>query len=81
MSKKHIWDDENRVKKFLKTFYISCIVLFLIDFLIPRYTHIKVEDWPGFYAVYGFIACVLLVFIAKHILRPLVMKEEDYYDH
>ena len=32
MSKKHIWDDENRVKKFLKTFYISCIVLFLIDF-------------------------------------------------
>ena len=81
MSKKHIWDDENRVKKFLKTFYISCIALFLVDFFIPRYTHIEVENWPGFYAVYGFIACVLLVFIAKHILRPLVMKEEDYYYH
>tara|TARA_B100000674_G_scaffold469250_1_gene455901 strand:- start:332 stop:577 length:246 start_codon:yes stop_codon:yes gene_type:complete len=81
MSKKHIWDNENTVKTFLKTFYVSCALLILVDFVIHRHGHISVEEWPGFYAVYGFIACVLLVFIAKHILRPLVMKEEDYYDH
>lgn len=81
MSKKHFWDDENRVKKFLNLFYLVCVGLILVDFFIHRHGHISVEQWPGFYAVYGFVACVLLVFIAKHILRPLVMKEEDYYDH
>ena len=33
-----------------------------------------------FYAVYGFVACVLLVLVAKYILRPLVKRGEDYYD-
>ena len=25
-------------------------------------------------------ACVLLVLVAKYVLRPLVMRDEDYYD-
>ncbi len=39
------------------------------------------EEWPQFYAIFGFVACVVLVLIAKYILRPLVMREEDYYDN
>ena len=33
---------------------------------------------PGFYAVFGFGACVLLVLAAKA-LRRLLMRPEDYY--
>ena len=42
--------------------------------------HLPWEEWPGFYAMYGFVACVLLVLIAKYILRPLVKRHENYYD-
>ena len=34
----------------------------------------------GFYAVYGFVACVVLVLVAKYILRPMVIRKEDYYE-
>jgi hypothetical protein len=33
----------------------------------------------GFYAIYGFVACVILVLVAKE-MRKLVMRDEDYYD-
>jgi hypothetical protein len=33
----------------------------------------------GFYAFYGFVACVLLVLIAKQ-MRKVLMRKEDYYD-
>jgi len=38
------------------------------------------EAWPGFYAVFGFVACVILVLVAKYVLRPLVKRDEKYYD-
>ena len=37
------------------------------------------ESWPGFYAFFGFVACVALVLAAKE-LRKLVMRDESYYD-
>jgi len=36
------------------------------------------ESWPGFYAFFGFVACVALVLAAKE-LRKLVMRPESYY--
>jgi hypothetical protein len=33
----------------------------------------------GFYALYGFVACVLLVLLAAE-MRKLVMRDEDYYE-
>jgi len=32
-----------------------------------------------FFAVYGFVSCVALIFIAK-ILRKIVKRKENYYD-
>ena len=37
------------------------------------------EGWPGFYPMYGFVACVALVLVAKQ-LRKILMRDEDYYD-
>ena len=65
-----------RVQKY---FYMSLIVLLIVDFFIHKHGHFSWETVPFFYAVYGFIACVGLIFIAK-LLRRLVKRREDYYD-
>jgi len=80
MDKKHIWDDIKNVKMLLKVFFTICVGLFIIDFIVHRHTHAPWEDWYGFYGIYGFVACVLLVLVSKYVLRPLVKRDENYYD-
>ena len=63
----------------LRIFYVICAGLLLADFAYHRHVVHEWEGWWGFYAGYGFIACVLLVLIAKE-MRKLVMRREDYYD-
>ena len=41
--------------------------------------HFPYEMWFGFYCLYGFAACVLLVLVAKQ-LRRVLMRGERYYD-
>ncbi len=65
-----------RVRRY---FYISLFILLVLDLFIPKHGHFAWENAPSFYAVYGFIACVSLIFVAK-ILRLLVKRKEDYYD-
>lgn len=62
-----------------KYFYISLAILLVLDLFIPKHGHFSWENAPSFYAVYGFIACVSLIFVAK-LLRLLVKRKEDYYD-
>jgi len=45
-----------------------------------KHPYFRWEQWPGFYAVYGFVACVVLVLVSRFVLRPLVMRREDYYE-
>ena len=77
--RKHFFDHPGNVKKVLRVFYVICAGLLLADFVVHRHV---VHDWEGlpvFYALYGFVACVLLVLIAKE-MRKLLMRGEDYYD-
>lgn len=67
------------VATLLKWFGGVCVVLFVADFFLQRETHAPGEHLPGFYPVYGFVGCVLLVLVAKE-LRKIVMRSEDYYD-
>jgi membrane protein YdbS with pleckstrin-like domain len=58
----------------------ACLVLLLaMELFIHKHPYFSWEKWFGFYALYGFVACVLLVLVAKYILRPLVKRQEDYY--
>jgi hypothetical protein len=56
------------------------ILLLAVEPFVHKHAYFAWEEWFGFYAVYGFVAGVLLVLIAKHILRPAVKRDEDYYD-
>ncbi len=87
--RKHLWDNPANVKRFLKGFFIICVLLFLLDGLFLAHLvhkHLSfesdtfpLEGWLGFFSIYGFIACALIVLLAKQ-LRKVVMRSEDYYD-
>ncbi len=70
-------------KKFINfvvyTLYFICAVLLLFDVFHHRHGHFNFEEWFSFYAVYGFIACIAIVFSAIQ-LRKILMRDEDYYD-
>ena len=79
------FDRKENVRKILVGLYAGCALLVLIDVIFwitgfDKHPYLRWEKWPGFYAVYGFVACVLLVLVSKYILRPLVMRDENYYD-
>lgn len=77
--KRHLFDDPRNVKRLLYLLYAACAGLFLADFLVHRHVDHPWERLFGFYGIYGFLACVVLVLIAKE-LRKVLMRSEDYYD-
>ena len=80
MKKSHMFDKPENVKKVLIIFFSSLLVLLAVDFFVHKHAYFPWEEWPEFYAVFGFVACVVLVLAAKYILRPLMKRREDYYD-
>jgi len=74
-----IFDKPENVKKLLTTFYISLVVLLIVDFFVHKHGDFPWEDIPDFFAVYGFVSCVTLIFIAK-VLRWLIKRDENYYE-
>ncbi len=75
----NIFDKPKNVKRFLGIFYLSLVVLLIIDFFIPKHGEFPWEDAPNFFAVYGFVSCVLLIFIAK-VLRIFIKRDENHYE-
>jgi len=78
-NKQDFFDKPENIAKILKVFYVICILLVAADFIVHRHIYHDWENIPAFYAVYGFVGCVILVLIAKA-MRKVLMKEEDYYD-
>lgn len=65
-------------KKLFGVFVTLCILIMLVDPMVERHHAAFVwETWPGFYGAFGFISCSILVLISKHVLRPLIMVDEE----
>jgi hypothetical protein len=76
---RHIFDNPANIRRLLRFFFLLCALLLSVDFFYHRHvTHVW-EALFGFYAGFGFIACVVLVLIAKQ-LRRILMRPEDYYE-
>ena len=78
-NKTHIFDKPQNVRRVLWALVAICIVTIGADFVYHRHIVHPWEGVWGFYAIYGFVACVVLVLVAKE-LRKLLMRAEDYYD-
>ena len=72
-------DDPRNVDRLVHGFYVACGLIVAIDVVFPKHGPFAVEHVYGFYGIFGFVACVALVLIAKQ-LRRVLMRPEDYYD-
>ena len=77
--KRHIFDNPRNVKRVRQALYLLCGLSVVAEFFIHRHLEHPWEGLFGFYSLYGFVACVLLVLIAKE-MRKVLMRKEDYYD-
>jgi len=74
------WLDEPRnVRKVIGTVFVICALLFVADAFYQKKSHFSIEDWFGFYAIFGFVMCVMLVLVAK-LMRVFLIRDEEYYD-
>ncbi len=72
-------DDTRNVDKVWWALIGLCALVFVADAFYEKHPEFGIEYLFGFYGLYGFIACVFLVLLAK-VLRRILMRPEDYYD-
>ncbi len=71
-------DDPKVIKRIVHGIYVICAVLFAMDFFYYKKTYVEIENYTGFYMIYGFIMCAALVICAK-VMRVFLMRAETYY--
>jgi hypothetical protein len=74
-----LFDNPRNVRLVRAVFYVALVLVVAAEFFVHMHPEFGVDGFTGFYAVYGFISYVVLIFVAKG-LRKLVMRREDYYD-
>ncbi len=74
-----IFDNPKNIKRLRYGFFAALVLVLIAESLVDMHGEFPVEHFYGFYAVYGFISYVLLIFVAK-VIRKIVMRKEDYYD-
>ncbi len=74
------FEKPNSLKITLIVLFSFLAIVTVLDLVIKRSAEYGFEKFPSFFSVYGFVACVVLVLVAKFVLRPIVKRKEDYYD-
>ena len=67
------------IRKLWIVFSIILALTVVGQFFIKIKGYFGIDGWFGFGAVYGLLACVLMVVVAK-ILGVVLKRQEDYYD-
>lgn len=76
--KKYLFDKPENIQRLLYFLYACCALLLLLDFVIHRHVVHSWENLWGFYPLYGFVGCVVLVLVATW-MRTFLMRSEDFY--
>jgi hypothetical protein len=63
----------------LMWFGVLALLLFLNIFIHPHHPHFVVDAYWGFWAVFGLGVGVIMVYVMKRIIQPLIVRKEDYY--
>ena len=78
-AQKTYWlDRSENVTKLYRGLWVVGLLLVAIDLILHRHEDFGFATLFGFYGVYGFFACVILVLAKK--LRTVLMRDEDYYE-
>ena len=74
------------LKKHIRRVRFICLcfllLLVVVDGLFVDKSHADtaLESYPAFWAIFGFLSCVAIIFISKWYGQLGIMTREDYYD-
>ncbi len=71
----------DRLPTVIKIGYGVLALLVVIDcFVDKEHAHTAIEHLPGFWSIFGFVACTLIIIVSKWFGHLGIMTREDYYD-
>ena len=74
------FDHPKNIRRLRIGFYAVLVLTVVPDFFLHKHVLFSpVEAWPGFYALFGFISCVVIILVSK-LLGFVLKRPEDYYD-
>lgn len=73
----------DRLQLVIRLSYVGLALLVAGDilFVSKEHAHTAAERIPGFWAVFGFVACVVIIIVSKWYGHLGIMTREDYYDN
>lgn len=75
-------DNRSCVKRSMwrKVFFAGLTILVVLNFVVPNlHPHFGVDKYPGFWPAFGLIVGVIMIYLVKKIVQPLIKRPEDYY--
>lgn len=72
-------DRPSSVNLIIKVLMAACALSLAAEFFYHKHGDYHFQEWLAFDAVFGFLAYVGLITVAKAV-RRLLMRNEDYYD-
>jgi len=82
MSNSQHWlDKPENLRKLWHIFIFVLILTVVAGLFVDLHPHFEIESWFGFYAVASFVACLVMVLLAKLIALLLKRPENYYYDY
>jgi hypothetical protein len=76
-SKTHWLDQPHNVKRLWRGFLAVLALTVLAEVAVALHPHFAVDSLFGFHAAFGFIACALMILVAKAL--ALLLKRPDTY--
>jgi len=72
----------NRLKTVVRACFAVLALVVLVDalFVHKEHAHTAMERIPAFWAIFGFVACVVIIILSKWFGHSGIMTREDYYD-
>lgn len=75
----HLLTRPRTIRRLWRIFIVVLALAVLAELAVEAHPHFAVERVFGGYAIYGFVACAALIFVAK--VFGLILKRPDaYYD-
>ncbi len=75
----HWLDQPEDHRELWVAFLLILLATVLAEWVWPIHGHFEIESLSGFNALYGFIACALMIAVAKG-LALLLKRPDTYYD-
>ncbi|MEK7286746.1 MAG: hypothetical protein AAB035_05560 [Nitrospirota bacterium] len=81
MNLEKYFENPSFLKKAKMIFYLVLVLLVVADVFIPKeHAVLFGEALPGFYAIFGFVATLLIIIVAKSLGNLFIMKKETFYN-